>query len=60
MRTAVLGTRRDEFLVLGPRGTTSWFSTYSTDCPNFITAAAWMLIDACLGLRGHNIFPGPG
>ena len=33
MRTAVLGTRRDEFLVLGPRGTTSWFSTYSTDWP---------------------------
>ena len=26
----------------------------------FLTAAAWMLIDACLGLRGHNIFPGPG
>ena len=26
----------------------------------FLTAAAWMLIDACLGIRGHNIFPGPG
>jgi hypothetical protein len=26
----------------------------------FLTAAAWMLIDACLGIRGLNLFPGPG
>ncbi len=26
----------------------------------FLTAAAWMLVDALLGIRGHNVFPGPG
>jgi hypothetical protein len=26
----------------------------------FLTAAAWMGIDALLGIRGHNVFPGPG
>jgi hypothetical protein len=24
----------------------------------FLTAAAWMVIDALLGIRGHNVFPG--
>ena len=24
----------------------------------FLTAAAWMGIDALLGVRGHNVFPG--
>jgi hypothetical protein len=26
----------------------------------FLTAAAWMAVDALLGIRGHNVFPGPG
>jgi hypothetical protein len=26
----------------------------------FLTAALWLALDALLGVRGHNLFPGPG